>query len=320
MDNLIFQYRKLAAGNKEGSFKTQHNRLDEAHRIVAALRECGKGVGKWENITKPHVQAIVDQWKKEGLASATIKNRMSTLRWSMEKVGNPIAKIPNAAYGIANRVYVRNIDKGANEEAGRNAIKKLFSGDVHQQRIACSMELMRHFGLRREEAIKFHPGKTHVQNIGGMERVFVNYGTKGGRDRWVPITSEKQRELLLLATSLRSQTGSLISGGYTERSWINKMYWEAQQAGFCQGNTGTFHSLRHSYAQERFEQMAGFKPRVCFGSARDHAKHANEQMGSWESAKEKERFARDMLKAELGHGPERDDVISQYVGSPLRSA
>jgi site-specific recombinase XerD len=317
MDDLIFQYRKIAAGNKEGSFKTQHNRLDEINRIADTLRECGMGVCRWENITRRHIQTIVDKWKQGDIASATIKNRMSTLRWTLRKVGNLVYRVTNAEFGIANRVYVKNINKAAREESYQKAVDKLSQGNIDQKRMACAIQFMRLFGLRREEAIKVHPTQINIQDNAGVTRIFINYGTKGGRDRWVPITTNKQRELLKSAVGLRSQTGSLISGGYTERKWEPKLYREAQRVGFGQGNAGSFHGLRHAYAQERLEQIAGFKPRVCFKTAEEYRTHAVEKAGSFEKAKELEKFARNMLKSELGHGPDRDDVVSQYIGSPL---
>ena len=49
-----------------------------------------------------HVEKLVERWLAEQLASGTIKNRMSHLRWLAQKIGkeNIVART-NAAYGIA---------------------------------------------------------------------------------------------------------------------------------------------------------------------------------------------------------------------------
>ncbi|WP_283202110.1 phage integrase N-terminal domain-containing protein, partial [Acinetobacter baumannii] len=35
-----------------------------------------------------HVNKLLEQWRKDGVSTGTIKNRMVTIRWWAEKVGN----------------------------------------------------------------------------------------------------------------------------------------------------------------------------------------------------------------------------------------
>lgn len=49
------------------------------------------------------------------------------------------------------------------------------------------------FGLRRKEAVLLDPD--HVVGEGGQQYLLVSRGTKGGRERKIPIRTERQREV-----------------------------------------------------------------------------------------------------------------------------
>jgi len=73
------------------------------------------------------------------------------------------------------------------------------------------------------------------------------------------------------------------------------------------------HGLRHAYAQQRYEQLTGFRAPCKFATKEDFRNAAYQSAGSdW---KKLDQDARLFLKSELGHGPDRDDVVSQYLGS-----
>jgi len=54
-DPLIIGIHKGIQANMHGSYKTQHNNINEATQFVKALRELGFGVTKWKNITNNQV-------------------------------------------------------------------------------------------------------------------------------------------------------------------------------------------------------------------------------------------------------------------------
>ena len=73
------------------------------------------------------------------------------------------------------------------------------------------------------------------------------------------------------------------------------------------------HGLRHAYAQSRYEQITGFKPPCKFDSKEGFRKNALRIAGNdWEKLNQD---ARQIIKGEMGHGPDRDDIVSQYLGS-----
>ena len=106
--------------------------------------------GRATGLKRKHVDALVAEWQRRGLAVGTMKNRMSVLRWWAEHVGRPGVVGTNAAHGIGERRYVTNEDRSAVLDPEKLA-------GVKDEHVRMSLELQAAFGLRREEAIKFMP-------------------------------------------------------------------------------------------------------------------------------------------------------------------
>ncbi len=48
-----------------------------------------------------HIEALVEEWRRQGLSDGTMRNRLAHLRWWAMKVGKPgIVRKGNAGYGI----------------------------------------------------------------------------------------------------------------------------------------------------------------------------------------------------------------------------
>ena len=73
------------------------------------------------------------------------------------------------------------------------------------------------------------------------------------------------------------------------------------------------HGCRHAYAQDLYEEITGFKAPCKFDSKEKFRKNAIKIAGDrWRKLNQD---ARQIIKAELGHGPNRHDVVSQYLGA-----
>src|SRR5439155_18715762 len=133
-----------------------------------------------------HVEKLVERWLAERLSPGTIKNRMSALRWWVQKIGkeNIIAR-SNAAYDIPDRTYVTNVSKA--RELAIAAIE-----GIRTESIKISLKLQAAFGLRREESIKIVPKMADR----GDRLVLKDSWTKGGRTREIPIGTPDQRQLV----------------------------------------------------------------------------------------------------------------------------
>ncbi|MCY3794764.1 MAG: hypothetical protein OXG51_10370 [Gammaproteobacteria bacterium] len=47
------------------------------------------------------VEALVEEWRRQGLSDGTMRNRMAHLRWLASRIGKPgIVRRDNASYGI----------------------------------------------------------------------------------------------------------------------------------------------------------------------------------------------------------------------------
>lgn len=59
-----------------------------------------------------HVDALVQQWKAEGVSAGSMKNRMSVVRWWAQTIGKGNIIAPdNGSYDIDKRIFVTNISK-----------------------------------------------------------------------------------------------------------------------------------------------------------------------------------------------------------------
>lgn len=301
-----------AINGSGGSAKTAYNHQKEAERFVATLRDKGFGVQQWSNITNKHVQAVVSAWKEEGKAASTIKEYLSGVRVCANFYGNEKVSGENKTFGIENRIYVNNADKSLSQEQYEKVVAELkASPDVNDHRIAAQLQLQRELGLRKEESFKFNPGKAVLQD----GRVYISYGTKGGRERMLHEISHAGREAIEYARSVASG-GNTMPKNKTERQWEGKFYRVLRSHGINKKNGASAHGNRHYHAQERYQKLTGFSAPCKFASKAEFKESAMKIAG--ENWKQIDRDARLQLKAELGHGPDRDDVVSQYLGSHHR--
>lgn len=239
-----------------------------------------------------HVNKLLEQWRKDGVSTGTIKNRMVAVRWWAEKVGNSGAVKDNATYKIENRIYVTNENKSI-------SLKDLDLSKTDAN-IAQSLRLQDAFGLRREESMKFQPEYAlDGQKIENAQYIRLKDSwTKGGRPRTIPITHEKQRQELKNAYAQAVKNGgSMIPKEKSYKS--HKAHFEAVTHALEVGQT---HGLRHGYAQTRYRALMGFDCPAVGGSR---------VLSAEEKVKDKE--IRMLISEELGHS--RINITSVYLGS-----
>ena len=288
MRDLNYRLLQLCRRNRDGSFATRARRARELDLCARQLHELGYTRFKDPHKLKGrHVTALVERWKAEGLSAGTIKARMASLRWWAEKVGRESVIDPrNAAYGIGERRYVTNESKAVS----------LSTGDlskVRDEHIRASLGLQRAFGLRREECLKFQP---HFADRGDRLVLKASW-CKGGREREIPVRTDRQREVLEQAHRLAGR-GSMIPSG---RSYVEQVkLYERQTAA---AGLHRLHGLRHAYAQTRYEELTGWAAPAAGGKS-------SAQLTREEKALDRE--ARMTISRELGHG--REQISAVYLG------
>jgi len=230
------------------------------------------------------------------MAAATAQNYVSAVNTVMDLAtkGEWQSVSPTKDCGIAERSAIREeapggLDRAAYERALSEVREQL--GD----RVAASVELMRELGLRSKEASTIDARAALAEAI-SRGAITVSEGTKGGRDREVPITSEKQLDALSRASEAQGSDRSMIPADQTWKEWREGTLRDARE--IVQSYTGGgLHDLRASYACERYESLTGHAAPVAGGEIVD---------------RDLEREAREQIAEELGHG--RIDVTNEYLG------
>ncbi len=287
MRGLNHQLKQLCRHNREGSFGTQNRRERELTLIANQLHGIGFRGMNSHSLKPKHVEGLVRHWLEKEVATGTIKNRMAAVRWWARKVNrqNVVAR-SNDFYGIPNRVFVTDSSKA--KSVSTSQLEK-----VRDLYVRMSLELQQAFGLRREESIKFIPKYADQ----GNHIVLKPSWTKGGKARTLPIRTPEQREVLDRAHRLAGK-GSLIPSSRDYRQQVRIYDGHSLRAGLSK-----MHGLRHAYAQQRYEELTGWKSPISGGpSSKSLTREQQDQ----------DHQARLVISREMGH--EREQITSVYLG------
>lgn len=287
MRNLNFELKQMCNRNPDGSFAGRENRLRILSQAAAQLEKLGFREMHATSLKPKHVEALLGQWRIDGISTGTIKNRMSAMRWWAEKIGKQnIMERSNAAYGIAKREFVTNVSKAkVIDQQTLERVKDTFT--------AASLRLQEAFGLRREESIKINPKWADQVDYLRLKDSW----TKGGKYREVPITTDKQRAALDHAKSV-ANGASLIPAEMRYRDQLQRFRSECSRTGI-----NGVHGLRHKYAQDRYRQLTGWSAPAAGGPR-------SRQLSVQQKSRDRE--ARLKISNEMGHG--REQITSVYLG------
>ncbi len=288
MRQLNYDLKRLQDDARDGAFGTRSGRSFNLARMANTLHDLGYRRLRATGLKGKHVEALVREWQRQRLTVGTMKNRMSHLRWWAKRIGKPnVVRADNASYGIGDRKRVTNEDKSRDLPDDRLALVK----DPH---VCMALRLQEQFGLRREEAIKFSPSYADR----GSKIVLKASWTKGGRSREIPVLKDSQRQVLDEARALAGG-GAMIPGHRNYKQQLEVYERQTKEAGLVR-----MHSLRHRYAQTRYEAITGWKPPAAGGPP----------MGSLKGPRKRiDRQARATISRELGHA--RQSVSRIYLGS-----
>jgi site-specific recombinase XerD len=274
---------------------TKDARSDILFQCFNELRQLGFKLDDVHQFKGRHVQALTKHWSEKSLKSATIQNRISVLRTFSSWIGKEGMVEASHSYLPKEEVTRSSI---ATEDKSWSA-KNISADEVIQKvsakdsLVGLQLEFQKTFGLRVKESILLKPTLADKGSF-----LAVNLGTKGGRDRTVPIVTDAQRELLNRAKAL---VGNRSLGDPSKKleQLQNHYYKVVRAAGITRENGITSHGLRHQYASDRYETIAGEASPVRGGN-----------LG--QSDREADYMARLRLSEELGHS--REDVTTHYLG------
>ena len=280
---------QLLRHNKDGSYQTQADRRGMLMQFADELNDGGYKLKHPKGLKRKHIEYLNQQWQARELSAGTIKNRNAALRWLCGKV-NKYGVVPtNDELNVGKRVYVTNVNKAI--ELKDEQLEK-----ITNPRVEVQLQLQKHFGLRREEAIKIQP---HVADKGDHIHLLASW-CKGGRSRDVPIDSQEARYWLDEAKKLaKTKHESMAGNGKTYKSARSLYSKQVSRAGIRGA-----HGLRHGYAQSRYKSFSGVDAPVAGGPGKS----------ATSKSKQKENdVARMKVSNALGHG--RLNVTSVYLGS-----
>ena len=287
MRDLNHQLKQLCRRNRDGSHATQRDRERVLTLIADQLHALGFRGMNSRSLKPKHVEALLEQWRREDLSVGTIKNRMAAMRWWAQKVDrqNVIAR-SNDHYGIPERTFIADVSKAKSVDA--TDLDK-----VRDPHVRMSLELQSAFGLRREEAIKFAPSYADK----GDHLLLKPSWTKGGKARVIPVRTAEQRDVLDRAHRLAGG-GSLIPSERNYRQQLRVYERHTANAGLSK-----LHGLRHQYAQNRYEELTGWKAPAAGGPPARTLDAVQRAL---------DREARLTISRELGH--ERPAIVAVYCG------
>ena len=307
---------------KTVSHKTRHERAQFLRRFFRDLhvRAGFKTVPDPRNLGQKHVQAMVDVWRRDQLASATIQTYFSFLRGLASWTAKPGFIRQPQHYGLTPDEYQRHEiathDHSWRAHAVRAAevIDEVERFDPH---VAASLRLMQALALRRKESVMFRP-HAHVQPFArtGLPEaareadLYAWVKGKGGRVRWVALASQQQKDAVARAQSLVTSTdGHMGNPHHPLKRNLRRMDYVMHKFGLTRHDRGvTAHGLRHERLNDLYEEITGVASPVRGGTAPNRSD---------------DRTARQAVAQLAGHGRLR--AASAYIGSstartPVRSA
>ena len=101
MRQLHFDLLRLLEDDRQGSHGSRRARRYVLAQAAETLHRLGYRGLRARGLKGRHIEALVAQWRRQGLADGTGKNRMAHLRWLAKKIGKPgIVRRDNASYGV----------------------------------------------------------------------------------------------------------------------------------------------------------------------------------------------------------------------------
>jgi len=294
---LLKAYNGVKQGGSVAAYATQDKRADVLYAGFKELRALGYKLDGVESFRGKHMEVLAKAWEERGLAPSTLQNNLSIFRTFAEwigKAGMIEAAEKYVSVGAASRSSVNTEDKSWSAR-GVDAQAKIAEVTAQDARVGLQLELQAAFGLRAREAMQLRP---HVADKGTY--LAVNVGTKGGRDRVVPIDTPEKRALIERAKGFAASKMASTSDPTKTLAQVKNHYYHVLRAcGITQETGITSHGLRHEYANDRYQQLSGEASPVRGGDLAA-------------SDRDTDKAARLEVAEELGHS--REAVTTYYLG------
>ena len=280
------------------SFSTAATNGDRWQSFANWAKE--EGVKKMENVTaelvKEYGKELAEKVNSGEMAAATAQNYVSAINsvMAIATQGDWKSVSPTKDCSISERSQVRQDAPGALDRTAYSRALDAVRAEVGE-RAAAVVELARELGLRSKEA-SLLDARAALAEASERGAVTITEGSKGGREREVPITSPGQVQALERAAQAQGDARAVMPPGENWQSWREGQLRDARE--LVQAATGGgLHDLRAAYACQRYESLTG---------------HAAPCTGAAIQDKDRDAAARLVVAEELGHG--RAEVSNEYLG------
>ena len=263
-----------------------------------------------------HVEAAVKLWVGRGLSTATLHNYLSYLRTYAGWLGKP-GMVRKASYYVGEASPHAHRHQGADRDRSWSALAIDVEAKVAEIQevdpwVAVQLELCHQFALRPNEARRLRPHAAVVPRSAAIQRdaesapdaeffLQVHEGTKGGRPRDVPITTDRQRELLERVKRMVVPGQFVGNPAQTAAQNRRRFYYVLERFGLTKAGLGVVaHGLRHERANDRYQEVTGVPSPV---------------RGGGEIARDLRKQGRHTVARLLGHNRAR--VTNCYLGQSV---
>jgi integrase len=259
---------------KTVSHKTRHERAMFLRRFFRDLRTKGgfKTLPDPRNLGHRHIQAMVDVWRREHLAPATIQTYLSFLRGLAMWLGKHGFVRGPAHYGLEideyrrHEVALRDKSWSAQGIDIEDMLTRIARYDRH---VGAQLRLILALGLRRKEAVMFRPFASNLSfdetGLPEEERqadryVRIKAGSKGGRERFVPLNCPERHAAMALAETVAvHKDGHLGDPAKTLQQNLRRFSYVLARFGLKFRELGaTGHGLRHEMLNNAYQGASGY--------------------------------------------------------------
>jgi hypothetical protein len=288
-----------SADRRELSFASVDAISDRFSRFAREMKALG--IGRMERITREllisYGHDLADQVDAGEMTPAYGQNLVSAVNSTMKLATNYNwhSVSPTLDCGIAHRSTIR-LDPPTGMDYllfSQTIVMMRRAGMARQASIA---ELALELGLRSKECSLFD-ARAALAEYKSTGFAIITEGTKGGKDRVIPIILASQIDAIKLAASQQGKGRNLIPADESWKRWREGGLRQGREMLKGAGLVG-FQDQRAVYVCRRYESLCGWPEPVMGGVILNY---------------EIDRMARDKLAIELGHG--RHQIISQYCGS-----
>ena len=233
----------------KNSFSSVRTKSDRFNKFSKWAKE-QHGIKDLRDVTKDIVRDyadhLVERHENGELSPRTMHNDLSAVNTAMTQAkGDKSCFASGKDAGFPSKSGIAKESRCISEEK-HNEVKSQVT-----ERLGSQMEMQRQFGLRFKESCLIN-AKDSLQSALENGFITVDRGTKGGQSREVPITNDKQIQALEEAAKIQGNHTSMIPQEQSFNSYQSECYEQIRDSGL-----GGFHGERHSYANDRYEELTG---------------------------------------------------------------